>query len=226
MILIWSEEKLPFFFIKSVELSENTSSDEDQTNCVCVCVYIHMQILKMRLKWVKLDSCDSAFSWSATSNQIKPSLKSFCEFDVCQRAETLQIWTYSSYSIMFSAITITCILFLPFLTLTSRDMILIHLFLAPQQKLKKVKLSLKVMRSWGGQRVHHLGAGIGSSCSLLDERRRLWDSPAYDQSMSSENLRWFLYAYPSAARQERHRRPWENIQRSNGGWTDSSAESL
>lgn len=59
--------------------------------CVCVCVYIHMQILKMRLKWVKLDSCDSAFSWSATSNQIKPSLKSFCEFDVCQRAETLQI---------------------------------------------------------------------------------------------------------------------------------------
>lgn len=121
MILIWSEEKLPFFFIKSVELSENTSSDEDQTNCVCVCVYIHMQILKMRLKWVKLDSCDSAFSWSATSNQIKPSLKSFCEFDVCQRAETLQIWTYSSYSIMFSAITITCILFLPFLTLTSRD---------------------------------------------------------------------------------------------------------
>lgn len=54
--------EMTFFFIKSVELSENTSSDEDQTNCVCVCVYIHMQILKMRLKWVKLDSCDSAFS--------------------------------------------------------------------------------------------------------------------------------------------------------------------
>lgn len=28
------------------------------------------------------------------------------------------------------------------------------------------------------------------------------DSPAYDQSMSSENLRWFLYPYPSAARQK------------------------
>lgn len=32
--------EMTFFFIESVELSENTSSDEDQTNCVCVCVWM------------------------------------------------------------------------------------------------------------------------------------------------------------------------------------------